>query len=229
MGWTSIGNGWRWAGAAALCLWAGGDARAEDCGNIAETGICQDPKTLLYCARGELKTMACAEGEICVEHEFFGEEGSGCVATRYAGCGDITEAGVCLGDAHLLYCENNQVAEKLCGAGWTCGLVTGDAAEGTGDYYDCVASVGPSDVEPVEPDPSEPEGPAVEDDDDVVEEDPAGGTRITGPTVQSGGAPAAGELGAGGGACAGGGEAPMALALAALALTASRRRTARSR
>lgn len=181
---------------------SGGSARAEGCGNIRESGVCQDPKTLVYCARGELKTMTCAPDEICVPHEFYGGS-SGCVATRYAGCGDITEAGRCVGGALLLYCDNNRVAERVCAEGWTCGLVD----RGPGDpYFDCVAALDIA-VDAPEAEPTPPVESDVEDDDDQVEVEPTTyPDAIAGPSVERGGAPAAGEYSAGGdGACAGGG------------------------
>jgi len=205
-------------GAALVAVLAGGSgaARAEGCGNIAETGVCQDPKTLLYCARGELKTMTCAADEICVPHEFYGGS-SGCVATRYAGCGDITEAGRCVGDSLLLYCDSNRVAERVCADGWTCGLVTGAES-----YYDCVSALDIAGAEP-EAEPTPPVESDVEDDDDHVEQEPVTTfpDAIAGPSVERGGAGAAGEYSAGGdGACAGGGSG-MGLVLLALALVLS--------
>ncbi|MCC6619909.1 MAG: hypothetical protein IT385_01560 [Deltaproteobacteria bacterium] len=201
---------WTWGavvvgalGALAGTWGASGEARAEGCGNIGETGVCQDPKTLVYCARGELKTMTCAADEICVPHEFYGGS-SGCVATRYAGCGDITAAGQCVGDALLLYCDNNRVAERVCAQGWTCGLVADEDDE---PYYDCVAELDIAGTQPAADDPTPPVESDVEDDDDHVEQDPTSYPEvIAGPTVERGGAPAAGEYSAGGGACAGGGS-----------------------
>ncbi|MFO0745652.1 MAG: hypothetical protein U1F43_08260 [Myxococcota bacterium] len=221
----------------ALVGWSVG-ARAEDCGNVSESGICQDPKTLVYCAKGELETMTCPEGEICVAHEFF-DGGFGCVKTRYAGCGDITEAGRCVGDSLVLYCENDRVTERACDDGWTCGLVPADRA-GQSDYYDCVPdATGPSSPS----DSGEDAGstPVSDtDESDATEPDPGFSTdTIAAPSIVRGGAGAASEYSAGGGAaCNGGGFGDLALAaavasalyaLAQAAIRASRRRTARSR
>lgn len=183
-------------------------ARAEECGNVSEDGLCQDPKTLLYCQDGELEQMDCGADEICVRHDFFGGS-SGCVHTRYTGCGDITEAGTCVGDK-LLYCQSDKVQERTCDQGWTCGVVTSDE----GDYHDCVGQQG---VSPSTPDDEGAEAPERIAAEDSAELESLGGQKDNAaPTVQSGGAGAVGETAGGGAGCEVGGGSVLAFALVGL-------------
>lgn len=170
-------------------------ARAETCGNVTERGLCQDAKTLLFCKGGTLQSMRCPQGELCAHDDRFGGA-AGCIATRYTGCGAVTEAGLCAGDT-LLYCEQGRVEELVCPDGTTCGAVVGN--EGT--EFDCVVQTG-TNVEPAPaPEPVEPGT----DDTNVDEGSPIDPAQTMGPSVERGGAPAE-EFGAAGGAgCAGGG------------------------
>lgn len=187
--------------------------RAEACGNVSEEGVCQDPRTLLYCRDGELKTMACATDEICVAHEFF-QGSSGCVPTRYAGCGDITDAGVCVGD-FLIYCDNDQVAQVTCDQGWKCGLVSSDGGR---DEYDCVSAQARAPDSAEDGEAAAPERIGAED---SAEVELGGTTDNAAPTVQRGGAAAAGDEAGGGAGCSGGG---LAVGLWGLGALLARRR-----
>lgn len=229
-----------------VALVAAGDARAADCGNVTEAGLCQDPKTLVYCAKGVLETLACPEDEICVDHHEFFDGGSGCVKPRYAGCGDITEVGRCVGDTVVLYCDGEQVTERTCDAGWRCGLVAANR-EGAPDYYDCVPdeSTAPTESDASAGSDADAGTPPASDDSDAGTADPDGPATepsfapdaLAAPTVERGGAGAMSEYSAGGGAACmagpdGAASTGLVLGLAVLALAglrASRRRTARSR
>lgn len=189
-----------------------GSARADDCGNITENGICQDAKTLVFCDGGELETMRCPAGELCTHNDRFGGA-AGCLATRYAGCGLVPEEGLCAGQT-LLYCANNKVQELECPAGTTCQSVLVDGVIDN----DCVATaaISGNDTEvPVEPG---------QDGDEIDEPTPVETTEGAPlPSVQKGGAGAASDYaaGGGGGGCAG---APSPLWLSPLALLLRRRR-----
>lgn len=195
-------------------------ARAEQCGNVSEAGVCQDPKTLLYCQDGELETMVCGPDEICVPHDFF-QGNSGCVHTRYTGCGDIPEAGICVGETLLRYCDNDVVQERTCDQGWSCGLVAG--ADGDAGYFDCVPQQGVGPASPEDGEGAEVDPPEYLGAEDTVELEPRYGNKDNAaPSVEKGGAAAVGETAGGGGCGVGVGALPWT---AVFALLAFRRRT----
>lgn len=177
----------------AAVLGVSAPSRAETCGNMTERGACQDAKTLLFCKDGALQTLRCGVGEICSYDERF-NGAAGCIATRYTGCGAVTELGLCAGDT-LLYCANNTVEELACPEGTAC------AAQATADgvEYDCVTQgLGPT-LPNVEPEPVEPG----EDGTDIDEPSPIDTTKeMPGPSVEQGGAPAE-DFAAAGAGCAG--------------------------
>lgn len=180
-------------------------ARATDCGNVTELGLCQDAKTLVFCEEGELEVVRCQSGEVCSFDERF-DGAAACIATRYAGCGAVPEQGLCAGST-LLYCANARVEERECAAGTHCQAVDIRGEQ----HFDCVAVSGvatePADDEetPVEP------GDDVDGVEDSTPVDPDGETPL--PSVQKGGAGPASSYSAGGGSCAGGAGGIMALAL----------------
>jgi hypothetical protein len=175
-------------------------SRAESCGNVTERGTCQDAKTLVFCDDGELATMRCGAGELCSHDERF-HGAAGCIATRYTGCGAVTELGLCAGDT-LLYCSNNTVEELVCPDGTACGAVSTD----DGVEYDCVSLA--STNEPTEdPKPVEPG----EDGTDVDEPSPVEVQGTPGPSIEQGGAPAEEFDASGGAGCNGAGSGLWAL------------------
>lgn len=189
-----------------------GSARADDCGNITDKGLCRDAKSLVFCDGGELETMRCPAGELCTNNDRFGGA-AGCLGTRYAGCGLVPEEGLCAGQT-LLYCANNSVQELECPAGTTCKSVLVDGVLDN----DCVATAGlagnGTEV-PVEP------GQDGDEVDDSTPVETAENAPL--PSVQKGGAGPASDYAAGGG---GGGctSAPSPLWLGALGLLFLRRR-----
>ena len=108
----------------------GSAAHAEPCGNVTATGMCLDSKTVVFCDHGSLTSMACADGEICDLNAAF-DGAAACVGTRYAGCGDVSESGQCVGNT-LLYCESSRVKERVCAAGTTCAWIADEK------WFDCV-------------------------------------------------------------------------------------------
>lgn len=190
-------------------------ARATDCGNVTELGLCQDAKTLVFCEAGELEVIRCQSGELCSFDERF-EGAAACIATRYTGCGAVTEQGLCAGST-LLYCANGRVEERECAAGTHC-----QATDISGEqHFDCVA------VNGVATEPDDDEDTPVEpgEDTDGVEN----GTPVDSdgdapkPSVQKGGAGPASSYTAGGGSCSGGDVGSLSLIALALG-TAVRRR-----
>jgi len=206
--------------ASALLLSA--PSRAESCGNVTERGFCQDAKTLVFCKDGALQSLRCGAGELCSHDDRF-HGAAGCIATRYTGCGAVTELGLCAGNT-LLYCANDQVEELACPDGTVCAAQVAQGGNDTEDEegaveYDCViqaiAPTSPSEPEPVEPG---------QDGTDVEEGSPMDNESATpGPSVEQGGAPAE-EFGASGGAgCSSGGHGLLAALLPLLALVSRRR------
>ncbi len=193
----------------ASTLLAAAPSRADSCGNVTERGVCQDAKTLVFCDNGELATMRCGAGELCSHDERF-DGAAGCIATRYTGCGSVTELGECAGDT-LLFCANNQVDEFVCPEGTTCGAVSTD----DGVEYDCVSHTTTEPTE--EPEPVTPG----EDGTDVDEPSPVEIAGTPGPSIEQGGAPADEFDASGGAGCAGAGVGLWAL-FALLGLRAGR-------
>lgn len=195
----------------ALLLFAA-PARAEVCGNVTEHGLCQDAKTLVFCHEGELETMRCAAGELCANDDRFGGA-AGCIATRYMGCGAVTEQGLCAGDT-LLFCANERIEELVCPEGTRCGAVTTE----DGLEHDClVATVAP--VVPEDPAPVEPgeDGEHMDEPEPVDDDQKQGVASDALPSVEQGGAGPASDYGAEGGAgCQGGPTGLLPLALLAL-------------
>jgi len=188
-------------------------SRAETCGNVTAHGVCQDAKTLVFCKDGEIQTMRCNAGELCANDDRF-NGAAGCIATRYTGCGAVTELGLCAGDT-LLFCANNQVDEIVCPEGTTCGAEMTDE----GLEYDCLAATLLPVVPPEEPEPIEPG----EDGTDVDEPSPMEtSSAAPSPSVEQGGAPAE-EFTAGGSGCSGGGAQGVIGALLGLIVFGGRR------
>lgn len=192
-------------------------AWASDCGNVTSAGTCLDSKTLVWCDAGALETMVCPAGEVCVAHEHFG--GSfGCIATQYTQCGEITEAGQCAaGDRAVVWCETDRVRARMCDEGLACAWVEDEG------WFDCVAVRGGTAAGPAIPE--EPEPPVEEEPDVSAPSDDVTDASGPVPEVEKGGAaPRGAYAGGGGGACSGADPtAPLALALAGLALFALRR------
>lgn len=191
------------------------EARASDCGNVTAAGTCLDSKTLMWCDGGDLETMLCPAGEVCVAHEHF-DGAFGCIATQYTQCGEITEAGQCAaGDRAVVWCETDRVRARMCDEGLTCAWVEDEG------WFDCVAVRGTAGGPSI---PEEPDPPPTEEEPDVSTP-PADLDDVSGPVpeVEKGGAaPRGAYAGGGGGACSGADRgAPLALAL--LGLLALRR------
>jgi len=203
------------------------DARADECGNIGPAGFCRDSKTLVWCADGHLLEMVCPADEVCVADARFGPGGSGCLATQYTDCGQVTQAGQCAGgDRAVVWCDANRVKAHTCDAGTACAWV---ADEG---WFDCVPtrtnptgqSGGPDDNTTST---NTDTGDVVEPPHDAYSETPdaAGGGPL--PAIEKGGASGTGTIVSGGAGCTGA-EAPatgaLALALVALLALLARRR-----
>jgi|GEM_PF-1684428 len=198
-------------------------ANAEECGSVGTEGICRDSKTLVWCDAGQLAEMICPEGEVCVADDRFGVGGSGCIATQYTDCGDITQAGECAGgDRAVVWCDADRVKARACEPGTACAWVDEEG------WYDCVATrmnattgpQGPDDntTDPVDTDPPDTtDGP---DDTGAT----AGGPL---PELEKGGANPVQTVASGGAGCAGGGQPGALWALALLALGFVARRRAR--
>ena len=219
----------------------GSAARAEPCGNVTVTGMCFDSKTVLFCDGGELQTMTCAAGEICDLNTLF-DGAAACVGTRYAGCGDVSENGQCVGNT-LLYCEGTRVKERTCADGTTCAWVPEE------NWYDCVGV--PSASTPATPDTSgerrtadatsesdaggsnpsfaadtasEDTTPPAADDTQSAATEADSGPSIdeesngSGPTVQKGGAAQASQYAVSGAGCGVGGAPATGILVALLGL-----------
>ena len=70
-----------------LALWTV-RASAAECAEDANMGVCLDDDTFQWCHDGELKTVECPEGHICVSDNPW-YDGAGCVAPDDTPCGDI--------------------------------------------------------------------------------------------------------------------------------------------
>lgn len=215
------------ASASLLALSSTPTAHAADCGNVTARGVCQDAKTLVFCESGELETLRCPTGEVCVIDADRFDGAAGCIATRYAGCGAVPEQGLCA-DSTLLYCANGRVEETECPVGTRCQSVD----YGDGFDVDCVSTSGLSATgeatggEDPDDDQEEP-SPPIDDDDGTDDPTPVqndGGAPL--PSVERGGAGAASDYTATGDGCHGG-TAPGILGLIVLAL--ARRAGGRSR
>ncbi len=190
-----------------LCLLAS-EAHADECGDVTEHGLCQDPKTVVFCHDGKLEMMRCPLGELCANDERFSGAAS-CIGAEHMGCGQVTELGLCVDDT-LLFCSEGRVEEVSCLEGSKCARISTDE----GVAYDCVNEVGTD--EPVEAD-----GENVDESEPMTAGATASEDETPMPSVEKGGAGPASRYHAGGGAgCSGGPSGLVSLAL----LAVSRRR-----
>ena len=190
-----------------LCLLTS-EARADECGDVTEHGLCRDPKTVVFCHDGKLEMMRCPLGELCANDERFGGAAS-CIGTSHMGCGPVTELGLCVENT-LLFCSEGKVEEVSCLEGSRCARLATD----DGVAYDCIEE--PEVDEPVEADKEsvDESEPMATTSAETEEETPM-------PSVEKGGAGPASRYHAGGGAACSGG--PMGLLPIAVFVLARRR------
>lgn len=208
------------ASASLLALSSSPSARAADCGNVTHRGLCQDAKTLVFCESGELETIRCPSGELCVVGDERFDGAAGCIATRYAGCGAVPEEGLCAGST-LLYCANGRIEETECPSDTRCQSVS----YGDDIGFDCVSTSGLSATGEATGGGANDDGEDVDvppspiDDDEIDDPTPVQNDgRAPLPSVERGGAGPAAAYTAAGDGCQGG-ATPGILGLIVLALT----------
>jgi len=203
----------------------GSSVHATTCGEVRAAGSCEGNTTLLYCQNDVLVRVECPSGELCVLDDAHFQGAAGCVAASLAGCGDVNESGACDAKDTLVFCDAREVKKRTCPVGTSCGWVEEEG------WFDCVSNHLSRD-QPFAQTP-EAEPPTEPGPDGIPTEEPAQPATDSGaaqaPSVQAGGAPAAGEYQAAGSGCgAGSGGANVAILLALTVMTWRRLRGGQS-